>query len=74
MEKHLQIFTCAVDQRCLGRISQKRPQRADISKLQRVYQIRLITPTHLQQGDLRKKRITTAKFGIDCHQRVMSIV
>jgi len=58
----------------LGRISQKRPQRADIIKLQRIYQIGLITPTHLQQGDLWKKRITTAKFGIDCNQWVMSIV
>ena len=74
MGKHLQILTRAVNQLGLGGVSQKRPQRTEIIKLQRVNEIGLIPPTQLQQGDLRKKRIATAKFGIDRHHGVVPII
>ena len=74
MGKHLQILTRAVNQLGLGGVSQKRPQRAEVIKLQRVNQIGLIPPAQLQQSNLREKRIATAKFGIDRHHGVVPII
>ena len=74
MGKHLQILPRAVNQLGLAGVSQKRTQRTEIIKLQRVNELGLIAPTQLQQGDLRKKRIATAKFGIDRHHGVVPII